>query len=128
MFGLFQERVHNNHITAQKSLNRSLNKDRISAVLVCFLGELLVLCGQVKHAKKWYIKQLHKLKDETELTEVYVVSAWIDGKKRYGMDGAVELLKQTLTITTPRNSTAQVALAHLERRICEQKNEINNRQ
>ena len=62
--------MHNNHIVAQKSLNQSLNKDRSSAALVYSLGELLVLCGQVKHTKKLYIKQLHKLKDETELTEV----------------------------------------------------------
>ena len=119
-FGLFQERVHNNHTAAQELWNRSLNKGRSSAALVCSLGESLVSCGQVQHAKKLYAKQVHKLKDERELTEVYLAAAWLEEKKLHDMDRAVQLLKRALTMN-PRNSRALVALARLEGRIWEQK-------
>ena len=118
-FGLFQERVHNNHTAAQELWNRSLNKGRSSAALVCSLGESLVSCGQVQHAKKLYAKQVHKLKDERELTEVYLAAAWLEEKKLHDMDRAVQLLKRALTIN-PRNSRALVALTRLEGRIWEQ--------
>lgn len=106
---------------AMALLQRGLqNKTQITAALVCSLGETFMERGQHDEARSLYQRELPRIRGEKDLVEVYLAAAWLEERHFQNLDTAQALLQEALKIA-PSSSLASVALARLEGRMIQQR-------
>ena len=108
-------------------------KAKITAALICTLGEIYIAAGNLTAARDLYQHHVDKIESfnmdnanhryrriylptEKDRVEVYLAAAWLEERHFSELRRARDLLRKALAIS-PTSSLANVALARLEGRI-----------
>jgi tetratricopeptide (TPR) repeat protein len=112
-YGLLLEK---NNVTAAVNLWQHALEKKSTAALVCSLGTAYIAQEEYGKARKLYAEHLNKIPSDRERTEVALASAWLEERYFSNINGARQLLTESLRNATTSASLVQVAMARFEGR------------